>query len=133
MSILIVIFVLPDLASSRMNFRCNHYPRSGINIFYKIFKNQTPGSLLARYFSVQYMLRFTHRRLKSNLIRYSSSPLNFSSTEKSSRVEVSPVVFPVVTISRSNLRMILPERVLGRASVNRISSGFALGPISFAT
>ena len=44
----------------------------------------------------------------------------------------SPVTAFEVTISRSRRRMILPLRVLGSASVNRISSGRAKAPISFA-
>ena len=36
-------------------------------------------------------------------------------------------------ICLSRRRMILPERVLGSASANRMSSGLAMGPISFAT
>ena len=35
--------------------------------------------------------------------------------------------------SRSSRRMILPERVFGSSSVNRIDFGFAIGPISSAT
>src|ERR1044072_3374332 len=64
---------------------------------------------------------------------HSSSARNFSSTDKSSRVVTSPATVPLVAISRSKRRMILPDRVLGSASVNLISSGRARAPISFTT
>src|SRR6185369_11642056 len=64
---------------------------------------------------------------------HSSSALSFSSTEKSSRVVTSPATVPLVAISRNKRRMILPDRVLGRASLNLISSGRASVPISFTT
>src|ERR1043165_6821469 len=64
---------------------------------------------------------------------YSSSALSFSSTEKSSSVVPSPATVTLVAISRNNRRMILPDRVFARASVNLISSGRASAPISFTT
>ena len=51
----------------------------------------------------------------------------------SSSVVMSPRTAPLVAISRSRRRMILPERVLGSASVKRISSGRASAPISLTT
>ena len=51
----------------------------------------------------------------------------------SSSVVTSPATVWLVTISRSSRRMILPLRVFGSPSVNRISSGRAKAPISFAT
>ena len=45
----------------------------------------------------------------------------------------SPLTAPPAAISRKSRRMILPERVLGRESVNRRSSGLAMGPISLTT
>jgi hypothetical protein len=64
---------------------------------------------------------------------YSSSCLNFSSTDRSSSVVTSPATALPDAISRRRRRMILPERVFGSASVKRMSSGFASAPISFAT
>src|SRR5258705_12100566 len=64
---------------------------------------------------------------------YSSSALNFSSTEKSSSVVTSPTTEPLVAISRRSRRIIFPDLVFGNASVNRISSGRARAPISFTT
>src|SRR5262249_8102585 len=64
---------------------------------------------------------------------YSSSSRNFARTEKSSSVVVSPTVALPEARSRSRRRMILPLRVFGRASVKRISSGFAKLPIALAT
>ena len=66
-------------------------------------------------------------------LSYSSSDRNFSSTEKSSSVVVSPATEPLVAISRRRRRMIFPDRVLGKASEKRISSGRASAPISLAT
>ena len=58
-----------------------------------------------------------------------SSLLSFARTPKSSSVVVSPVtVFPLAT-SFSKRRMILPLRVFGNASANRISSGLAIAPM----
>src|SRR6266446_3372603 len=65
--------------------------------------------------------------------RYSSSVRSFSRTEKSSNVVTSPATEPLVAISRNKRRMIFPERVFGRASAKRRSSGRASAPISFAT
>ena len=45
---------------------------------------------------------------------------------------MSPSAWSCAT-SRSSRRMILPERVFGSSSVNRIDFGFAIGPISSAT
>ena len=50
-----------------------------------------------------------------------------------SSVVTSCVISSFLASERSNRRMILPERVFGRLSPNRISLGFAIGPISFAT
>jgi len=47
-----------------------------------------------------------------------------------SRVETSWVIVSPFASDRSRRRMILPERVFGRLSPKRISSGFAMGPIS---
>src|SRR5207302_7441579 len=58
---------------------------------------------------------------------HSSALESFASTLKSSRVVVSPFTSPPAAICFSNRRMILPERVLGNASANRISSGLATG------
>ena len=68
-------------------------------------------------------------------IAYLLLPLlfNFASTEKSSSVVVSPTVALPAASSRNRRRMILPLRVLGSASVKRMSSGLARAPISFAT
>jgi hypothetical protein len=49
------------------------------------------------------------------------------------RRRTSPLISPCVASSRSSRRMILPDRVLGSASVKRISSGRASEPISFET
>ena len=54
-------------------------------------------------------------------------------TPISSSVVTSPRTAPLVAISRSSRRMILPERVFGSASVKRISSGRASAPISLTT
>ena len=51
----------------------------------------------------------------------------------SSRVVVSPSSGLPEAMSRSRRRMILPLRVLGKASVNRIMSGRAMAPISLTT
>src|SRR4030065_985350 len=50
-----------------------------------------------------------------------------------SRVETSWVISSPLAIARSRRRMILPERVVGRLSPKRISSGLAIGPIFLAT
>ena len=50
-----------------------------------------------------------------------------------SRVEMSDVISSPFARERKSLRIILPERVLGKLSPNRISSGLAIGPISFPT
>ena len=55
-----------------------------------------------------------------------------STTDGSASVVVSPSAWSSAT-SRSSRRMILPERVFGSSSVNRIDFGFAIGPISLAT
>jgi len=47
-----------------------------------------------------------------------------------SRVETSCVISSPLARARSRRRMILPERVFGRLSPKRISSGLAIGPIS---
>ena len=60
----------------------------------------------------------------------SSCSFSFARTLKSSSVVVSPLTSPPVAISFSRRRMILPLRVLGSASVKRISSGWASAPIS---
>src|SRR6266511_5301159 len=67
-------------------------------------------------------LQTRNSKLESN---YSSSALSFSKTEKSSRVVTSPATVPLVAISRNNLLIIFPDLVLGRASLNRTSSGRA--------
>src|SRR5262249_37029867 len=64
---------------------------------------------------------------------HSSSWRSRASTPKSSSVVVSCVVCLPPATSRNSLRMILPERVFGRASVNRTSSGRASGPITLTT
>ena len=66
-------------------------------------------------------------------LRHSSCSRSFAITLKSSSVVTSPLISPCVAISRSSRRMILPDRVFGSWSVNRISSGRASAPISFAT
>ena len=66
-------------------------------------------------------------------LAYSSSSRSASMTERSSSVVTSPATLPLVASSRSSRRMILPDRVLGNASVNRMSSGLASEPISLAT
>src|SRR5215469_9784126 len=57
-----------------------------------------------------------------------------STTVGSARVEVSPrlAVSPSAILRRMR-RMILPERVLGRPGANWITSGLAMGPISWPT
>ena len=55
-----------------------------------------------------------------------------STTVGSASVVVSPSASSSLTL-RSRRRMILPERVLGRSSVNRIVFGFAIGPIVLPT
>ncbi len=47
-------------------------------------------------------------------------------TFRSSSVVVSPLTSPPAAISFSRRRMIFPLRVLGRASVKRMSSGLAM-------
>src|SRR5262249_28053935 len=64
---------------------------------------------------------------------HSSSSLSFASTEKSSSVVVSPLTSPLVASSLNRRRIILPDLVLGSVSENRMSSGRASAPISFAT
>ena len=51
-----------------------------------------------------------------------------STTVGSASVVVSPSALSSAT-SRSSRRMILPDRVFGRSSVNRIDFGFAIGPM----
>ena len=63
-------------------------------------------------------------------VRINLIAASFVNTPRSSRVVTSPATVLLVTISRSNRRMILPLRVLGRLSVNRICSGLAKLPIS---
>ena len=46
---------------------------------------------------------------------------------------MSPFTAPPAATSLSSRRIILPLRVLGSASLNRISSGLASEPISLAT
>jgi hypothetical protein len=60
-------------------------------------------------------------------------PDNFASTLKSSSVVVSPLISMPDAICLSRRRMIFPKRVFGNASAKRMSSGFAIGPISLAT
>src|SRR5580658_6988685 len=50
-----------------------------------------------------------------------------------SSVETSWVISSPRAIVLSNLRMILPERVLGRLSARRMSSGLAMGPNCWLT
>src|SRR5262249_41203580 len=57
-----------------------------------------------------------------------------STTAGSASVDVSPrLPYSSSAILRRILRMILPERVLGRLGANWIRSGEAIGPISFRT
>src|SRR5579862_5755602 len=58
----------------------------------------------------------------------SSTTLGSASVVVSPRFDVSPSA-----ILRRMRRMILPERVLGRPGANWITSGFAIGEISFET
>src|SRR5450759_4872709 len=55
-----------------------------------------------------------------------------STTAGSARVVVSPNASSSLTL-RSSRRMILPDRVFGRSSVNRIVLGLAIGPMVCAT
>src|ERR1051326_6792847 len=64
---------------------------------------------------------------------YSSALESRARTLRSSRVVVSPLISLPDAICLRRRRMILPDRVFGRASAKRISSGFATGPISLAT
>src|SRR3954471_4042465 len=64
---------------------------------------------------------------------HSSALVSFAITLKSSSVVVSPFTSPPAAICLSKRRMILPERVFGRASAKRMSSGLATGPISLPT
>ena len=66
-------------------------------------------------------------------ILYSSSCCKREITPISSSVVTSPFTSPLDASSRRRRRMILPERVFGNWSVNRMSSGLAIEPISFAT
>jgi dihydroxy-acid dehydratase len=50
-----------------------------------------------------------------------------------SSVDTSCVISSPLAIERSSRRMILPERVFGRLSPKRMSSGLAIGPISLPT
>ena len=79
-----------------------------------------------------FAILFAPLRLKS-LAYASSCSFNFAITLKSSSVVVSPFTSPLVASSRSRRRMIFPLRVLGSASVKRMSSGLARAPISLAT
>src|SRR6185437_12381846 len=57
-----------------------------------------------------------------------------STTEGSARVEMSPRLdMSPSAILRRMRRMILPERVLGKPGANWITSGLAIGPISWPT
>src|SRR5688500_17072640 len=62
-----------------------------------------------------------------------SGSLSCSRMAGFSSVDTSCVIASPLAIERSRRRMILPERVLGRLSPNRMSFGLAIGPISFAT
>ena len=55
-----------------------------------------------------------------------------STTDGSASVVVSPSAWSSAT-SRSSRRMILPERVFGRSSVNRTVFGLAIGPMVWPT
>ena len=74
-----------------------------------------------------------HEARKQNQRRCTVHTRNVSRTERSSRVEVSPLTSWPAARARRMRRMILPLRVLGRASVNLITSGRAIGPISLPT
>src|SRR5471032_458551 len=50
-----------------------------------------------------------------------------------SSVDTSCVIVSPLASTRSNRRMILPERVFGKLSPKRISLGLAIGPISLPT
>src|SRR6266851_10272884 len=95
------------------------------------------GFNLARHnlklLSVLPSLALSKTQDQQNQKLHSSSALSFSRTEKSSNVVTSPATDPLVAISRNSRRMIFPDRVLGSASVNLISSGRARAPISLAT
>lgn len=54
-------------------------------------------------------------------------PRSCSSMAGFSSVDISWVICSSRATARNKRRMILPERVLGRLSVNRISSGLAIG------
>ena len=60
--------------------------------------------------------------------------IRLSTTVGSAKVETSPIwsVSPVA-ILRKILRIIFPERVLGRAGAQCIASGVAIGPITERT
>ena len=57
---------------------------------------------------------------------------NLATTFGSASVVVSPSALPSA-MSRSNRRMIFPERVFGRSAVKMMSSGLAIAPIFCAT
>ena len=59
------------------------------------------------------------------------TPLFFPNTQ-SSRVDVSPSSKPRLRATKRR-RMILPDRVLGSASTNSTSAGWAIGPRSSRT
>src|SRR5262245_4012756 len=57
-----------------------------------------------------------------------STPRNWSRIAGFSSVETSWVIFSPRAMARNKRRMILPERVLGRLSAKRMSSGLAMAP-----
>ncbi len=59
--------------------------------------------------------------------------LSCSMTFGSSRVVMLPVTFPVLTSSLRSLRMIFPDRVLGRAGAKWMLSGLAMAPMILPT
>src|SRR5690606_17654237 len=62
----------------------------------------------------------------------SYSALSFATTDGSASVVVSPRARPSA-MSFNSRRMILPERVLGRSALKRMSSGRAMAPILCTT
>ena len=67
-----------------------------------------------------------------NLSFYIISP-SWSNIAGFSSVEISVVTFSPLAKVLNKRRIIFPDLVLGKLSPNRISSGFAIGPISFET
>jgi len=67
------------------------------------------------------------------VVGYCTPLFNCSRIPGFSNVDTSCVIVSFFANDRSNRRMIFPERVLGRFSPKRMSSGLAIAPIFFAT